>query len=176
MDIAAVVEGAQQALSNPHAGRKWAGQFVSKMSPEDLKKAVETNFDVVTAIINEYSLGDPTVRKLACAIIKRHWKEISSEVRSVPNLIKRLARNPANREQLERPKTITWLNETCVRAYEVFFLYAWPPNKDLRCVYCKTTFMFDILGCVAMDFEGHGKKKLHIVLCPACGRQVQAVF
>jgi hypothetical protein len=175
MDIGAVIDGVREALSNPRAGRKWVQQFISGMSPQDLKNAVATNFDPVTAMINEYSLADSNVRKMATLLIRRYWRDISDELRSVPKIVARLGKNPANREALKDPKVIEWLNTQVQRAYNVFFLYAWSPNIDLRCAHCRYVFPFDVLRCTQMQLEGKGKR-IYVVLCPNCGREVQAVF
>ena len=175
MDIAKVISGIQMALSRPSAGKSWVRDFISGMSPTDLKWAVETGFDPVSKIIEEYQIYDPQVRKFAALIIRRYWRDISSELKDVQKIVDRLAKNPANREQLSRPETIQYLNAQCLRGYHTFYEIGWSPPVDLTCAHCGKAFPYDVLGCIAMDFKAVGER-LRIVRCPNCGKDVKAVF
>jgi hypothetical protein len=175
MDAATIISGAYEALSSERVGRKWVREFTGKITGEDLRRAAERNFDPITALINEFQLYHPDVRKVATLVLRRYWKDISSELRSVPKIVKRLSANPANREALKDPKVLEWLNVTVQRAYNVLFLYSWPPPVDLKCAYCNSVFPFDILRCTQMQLEGEGKR-VYVVQCPNCGREVQVVL
>jgi hypothetical protein len=170
MDIGTVIEGIQTVLLDKRQARGWVNKFCESMTPNDLEHAVKTGFDPVTAIINEYSLADPNVRKFAVLVVRRYWKDISAELKSVPKIIARLATNPANAEQLKKPETIQYLNTNCIRAYDIFYLYAWPPNVDLKCAHCGTVFPFDIMLCRAMSLNSRQK----VFGCPGCGKLVEA--
>ena len=176
MDIQQVIDGINKAIANPRIGRKWVRDFIRKLTPEDLKRAVEQDYDPVTDAIERFRLYDPQVRPLAQVLLRMYWDTIQRELRSVPRIIERLSENPANREVLKDKRVIEWLNLTCQRAYNVFYEYAFPPNINLKCAYCGSVFQYDVSLCTGMDFNAKAGNMLHIVVCPNCGKEVKALF
>jgi hypothetical protein len=178
MDVAAIMSKAYEALSSDRVGKKWIRELVDRMTGDDLRRAAESGFDPITSLVNEYQLFDSNVRRVATMLIRRYWREISGELRSVPRLMRRLGRNPANRGALEDPKVVEYLNRNCVRAYHVLREYAWPPPVDLKCRVCGAVFQYDVLLLRAVDLDelNNGGRCARVVECPSCHGLVRAVF
>lgn len=128
MEVGSIIEGIYAALENKRTGRRWVSRFIFSMSPEDLAFAVTNNFDPWAACVEKYCLDDPKVASLVRILLRAYWdgrggiEDYLTNVRKVHN---RLARNPANREQLKKPETVDWLNRAVTWSYNQLYNFVW---------------------------------------------------
>lgn len=128
MDISDIIDGIDAALSDRRTGRRWVSLFVSSMSPDDLERAVMTDFDPWAAAVRKYHLDDPRVAFLARVLLRTYWDGrggIEESLTDVRRVRMQLARNPRNREALGGRETKGYLNRMCQRAYDSIYKFAW---------------------------------------------------
>lgn len=162
VDADKVISGIQRALGSKRVGKRWVSNFLSKLNPSDLARAVETNLDVWGLCVEEFSLGSPGVQPLASLLLKVHWREIEDELTDVNRIHRRLARKKANHRVLERPEAKHWLNRTAERAYNCLYYYTW--GVQTQCPFCLSAFKY-----FPIEWVEHGR---YLTVCPRCGAEV----
>jgi len=128
VEVGSIIEGLYVALDDKRKGRRWVSRFIFSMSPEDLAFAVTNNLDPWAACVEKYHLDDSRVAFLVRGLLRDYWDGrggISDHLRDVRKVYNRLARNPANREQLKKPETTDWLNRAVTLSYNQLYNFLW---------------------------------------------------
>jgi len=120
-----IVAAIYAVLADRRKARRMVSDFLAKLSPEELERAVADGFDPWEAAVREFKLYDPGVMPVARMLLRANWRDIERELTDVGRIYRRLARKPGNRRVLSRPEAVRWLNETCVRSYDAVYRYCW---------------------------------------------------
>ncbi len=105
--------------------KQLVSHFTRYLNKENLEKAVTQNIDITSTIYNRYALTNPAILPLFKAVMRLYWPEFEEAITNVPRIYATLMKNPENRQILQTPQAIRYLNEQCEKFYTYTYHVVW---------------------------------------------------
>jgi len=106
--------------------RPFIEESLKKVTPDMLRKAINENIDPYDFLFSYFLSDKPEIARLVKYVIRKYWN-IIVEYLQPKKLYDVLSRNPENKQILDTPQGIRWLNEACQRAYNKLYYFVWSP-------------------------------------------------
>jgi len=123
--VAAQLRKALKSKNPEKLVKQLVSHFTRYLNKENLEKAVTQNIDITSTIYNRYALTNPAILPLFKAVMRLYWPEFEEAITNVPRIYATLMKNPENRQILQTPQAIRYLNEQCEKFYTYTYHVVW---------------------------------------------------